>query len=102
VSLWSGSPRDCGIVYALRQIHRQASRPSRLGAFARTVGLATAALAVAAFLAAAQTTAVQPVHVLGIPVDFILFGLPLIGVALFHHENRVDLPAIHVTLGNAQ
>ena len=28
----------------------------------------------------------QPVMVFGIPVDFILFGLTLLGVALFHHK----------------
>ena len=28
---------------------------------------------------------IEPILVLGIPVDFILFGLTLIGVALFHH-----------------
>ena len=27
----------------------------------------------------------KPVYVFGIPVDFILFGLTLLGVALFHH-----------------
>jgi len=28
----------------------------------------------------------EPLLVLGIPVDFILFGLTLLGVALFHHH----------------
>jgi hypothetical protein len=28
----------------------------------------------------------QPVHLFGIPVDFILFGLTLLAVALFHHK----------------
>ena len=28
----------------------------------------------------------QPVFVLGIPLDFILFGLTLLGVAIFHHK----------------
>jgi Na+/H+ antiporter NhaD/arsenite permease-like protein len=52
---------------------------------------------VAAFLvpaspAAAETVTVTPVYVLGIPVDFILFGLTLLGVALFHrHTLRVAL-----------
>ena len=27
-----------------------------------------------------------PIYLLGIPVDFILFGLTLLGVALFHHH----------------
>jgi hypothetical protein len=30
--------------------------------------------------------AVAPPAILGVPVDFILFGLTLIGVALFHHH----------------
>jgi Na+/H+ antiporter NhaD/arsenite permease-like protein len=38
-----------------------------------------------ALAAAAETTAARPVFVLGIPVDFILFGLTLLGVAVFHH-----------------
>ena len=29
---------------------------------------------------------IEPILVLGIPVDFILFGLTLLGVALFHHH----------------
>ena len=39
--------------------------------------------------AAASTTGVysaQPVYLFGIPVDFILFGLTLLGVAVFHHK----------------
>jgi Na+/H+ antiporter NhaD/arsenite permease-like protein len=36
--------------------------------------------------ALAQTATVKPVYVLGIPVDFILFALTLIGVAVFHHK----------------
>jgi Na+/H+ antiporter NhaD/arsenite permease-like protein len=53
-----------------------------------------AAVAIAGVLfanpaAAASTTAVysaQPVYLFGIPVDFILFGLTLLGVAVFHHR----------------
>src|SRR5258708_31991600 len=33
-----------------------------------------------------QAAVVEPVLVLGIPVDFILFGLTLLGVALFHRH----------------
>ena len=29
---------------------------------------------------------IEPILILGIPVDFILFGLTLLGVALFHHK----------------
>jgi Na+/H+ antiporter NhaD/arsenite permease-like protein len=39
--------------------------------------------------AAASPTGVysaQPVYLFGIPVDFILFGLTLLGVAVFHHK----------------
>jgi Na+/H+ antiporter NhaD/arsenite permease-like protein len=35
---------------------------------------------------AAAAEAVTPVYLLGIPVDFILFGLTLLGVAVFHHH----------------
>jgi Na+/H+ antiporter NhaD/arsenite permease-like protein len=35
---------------------------------------------------AAAAEAVTPVYLLGIPVDFILFGLMLLGVAVFHHH----------------
>ena len=38
---------------------------------------------------AAPTTGLhlgQPVYLFGIPVDFILFGLTLLGVAIFHHK----------------
>jgi Na+/H+ antiporter NhaD/arsenite permease-like protein len=38
-----------------------------------------------ALAAAADTAAARPVFLLGIPVDFILFGLTLLGVAVFHH-----------------
>ena len=34
----------------------------------------------------AGTSTVTPVYVFGIPVDFILFALTLLGVALFHHH----------------
>ena len=40
-------------------------------------------------VAAASTTGIysaQPVYLFGIPVDFILFGLTLLGVAIFHHK----------------
>src|SRR4051794_39270199 len=33
-----------------------------------------------------RTTVIEPVLVLGIPVEFILFALTLLGVALFHHH----------------
>src|SRR5215475_9561682 len=33
-----------------------------------------------------EASVIEPIFVLGIPVDFILFGLTLVGVALFHHH----------------
>jgi len=42
-------------------------------------------LASPALAAAADPTIVRPIYVFGIPVDFILFGLTLLGVAIFHH-----------------
>ncbi len=44
-----------------------------------------ALLALVDIALAAEATAVRPVYVFGIPIDFILFGLTLLGVALFHH-----------------
>ncbi|KAB2920606.1 MAG: citrate transporter [Hyphomicrobiaceae bacterium] len=40
----------------------------------------------ASALAAPATASPEPVYLLGIPVDFILFALTLLGVALFHHH----------------
>ena len=36
-------------------------------------------------LAASPSGSPEPIYLLGIPVDFILFALTLLGVALFHH-----------------
>jgi Na+/H+ antiporter NhaD/arsenite permease-like protein len=46
------------------------------------------ALCISPALAAtgAGAAAVKPIYLLGIPIDFILFGLTLIGVAIFHHK----------------
>src|SRR5947208_10708598 len=35
---------------------------------------------------ATEVIVIEPILVLGIPVDFILFALTLLGVALFHHH----------------
>jgi Na+/H+ antiporter NhaD/arsenite permease-like protein len=46
---------------------------------------------------AAAAELVTPVSLLGVPVDFILFGLTLIGVAVFHHHTlRVALAGLAV------
>ena len=58
------------------------------------VSLARAA-AVAAFTIPVSAYAADAPAVLGVPVDFILFGLTLLGVALFHHHTlRVALTGL--------
>ena len=76
----------CGILIPIR------------AALPTTFPLAPACLAVAASLTLLISPAIaqphlpvlpdmaRPIYVLGIPVDFILFGLTLIGVAIFHHK----------------
>ena len=60
--------------------------PPRLqAAFAAALILALC-IAPAAAAPATGTYSAQPVFVFGIPVDFILFGLTLLGVAIFHHK----------------
>jgi Na+/H+ antiporter NhaD/arsenite permease-like protein len=61
------------------------------GGVAARASLAVAGASVVIFPAAAASAAsglaaAEPVFVFGIPVDFILFALTLIGVALFHHK----------------
>jgi Na+/H+ antiporter NhaD/arsenite permease-like protein len=65
------------------------AEPSRVQR--RAIGLIVAAvpslLAAPAIAAASPgASAIEPLYFLGIPVDFILFGLTLIGVAVFHHH----------------
>ena len=50
------------------------------------LGLGLAASLVAASVFAAGTALPEPPALAGIPIDFILFGLTLLGVALFHHH----------------
>jgi Na+/H+ antiporter NhaD/arsenite permease-like protein len=52
------------------------------------IGLALVLAAVGgpASAAAMASSGPEPLYLLGIPVDFILFGLTLLGVALFHHH----------------
>ena len=53
----------------------------------KTIGALTFCLALLATpVLAASPAGGEPVMVFGIPVDFILFGLTLLGVALFHHR----------------
>jgi len=53
---------------------------------AAATAFASAASAQATTGAAPAAGAATPVYVFGIPVDFILFALTLIGVAIFHHK----------------
>ncbi len=59
--------------------------PAQAFFFALAFALAVGVLSEPALAAAAGTETVKPVYVFGIPVDFILFGLTLLGVAVFHH-----------------
>ena len=60
---------------------------ARIATTAAAFALASAlTLALTVSPAAAQASTGRPVYVFGIPVDFILFALTLIGVALFHHK----------------
>ena len=46
-------------------------------------------------LAASSPGSPEPIYVLGVPVDFILFALTLLGVAVFHHQTlRVALAGL--------
>jgi Na+/H+ antiporter NhaD/arsenite permease-like protein len=64
-----------------------AARPAPAAATALAAAVLLAApLILAHPAAAASGTASEPLYLLGIPVDFILFGLTLLGVAVFHHH----------------
>lgn len=61
---------------------------------------ALCSFAAAAHAVSAQAVAVEPLQFLGIPVDFILFGLTLLGVALFHHHTlSVALAGLAIIVG---
>src|SRR5262245_33165484 len=72
-----------------RAVSSVRAEPSRVRR--RVIGLIVAAglsaLAAPAVAAVSpEASAIEPLYFLGIPVDFILFGLTLIGVAVFHHH----------------
>jgi Na+/H+ antiporter NhaD/arsenite permease-like protein len=56
------------------------------GAALAVLVIAWVAFASGAQAAPADSATATPVYLLGIPVDFILFGLTLVGVAIFHHK----------------
>jgi Na+/H+ antiporter NhaD/arsenite permease-like protein len=81
----TGASRD-GVRHGLERLpDRGRERPcQRRGArVGLAVGIPGILFALSPTLAAAAPA--EPLHVAGIPVDFILFGLTLLGVALFHH-----------------
>jgi Na+/H+ antiporter NhaD/arsenite permease-like protein len=58
----------------------------RAAAAAATLPIAFCLMLALPAAAAAPASAPEPISFLGIPVDFLLFGLTLLGVALFHHR----------------
>ena len=87
--LLSRSTPCCGIACVADRTAR--SSPLWQGAvpFVASASLAAAVVSIASPAAAATNAsglAAEPVFVFGIPVDFILFALTLIGVAIFHHK----------------
>ena len=87
--LLSRSTPCCGIACVADRTAR--SSPLWQGAvpFVASASLAAAVASIASPAAAATNASglsAGPVFVFGIPVDFILFALTLIGVALFHHK----------------
>ena len=87
--LLSRSTPCCGIACVADRTAR--SSPLWQGAvpFVASASLAAAVVSIASPAAAATNASglnAGPVFVFGIPVDFILFALTLIGVALFHHK----------------
>jgi Na+/H+ antiporter NhaD/arsenite permease-like protein len=86
VTISNGSEPRC------RLSHEQAvSTPARLTRAAMRLSAPILAAIIAmsaapAVAAPAVATLSQPVLIFGVPVDFILFGLTLLGVAIFHHK----------------
>jgi len=68
----------------LRPSHKDLPRVRRLAAAVAILGILLANPAAAASTTGAYSA--QPVYLFGVPVDFILFGLTLLGVAVFHHK----------------
>jgi Na+/H+ antiporter NhaD/arsenite permease-like protein len=83
--LLSCSTPCCGNLHVENPPSRSAfwALPRLQAAFAAIVILA---LCISPALAATGAAAAKPIYVFGIPVDFILFGLTLLGVAIFHHK----------------
>ena len=84
------STHCCGNIRVADRTVRSRPLWRSAGGVAARASLAVAGASVVVFSAAAASaasgSAVEPVFVFGIPVDFILFALTLIGVAFFHHK----------------
>jgi Na+/H+ antiporter NhaD/arsenite permease-like protein len=67
---------------------------------ARGVAFSAALLALFSGPVLAASSGPEPLYLLGIPVDFILFALTLLGVALFHHRTlQVALTGLAAIVG---
>ena len=88
--LLSYSTPCCAIAYNTNPSVRSSASTALLSRWLAATFAIAAILGALALPAAAATApgiaAVTPVYVFGIPVDFILFALTLIGVAVFHHK----------------
>src|SRR5262245_30927977 len=88
--------------------HAMSYAPSSYVDFRPAIRTCVVAVVVIAALLAQGGTAIaapagpspEPLYVLGIPVDFILFALTLLGVALFHHHTlQVALTGLAAIVG---
>ena len=87
--LLSCSTPCCGIACVADRTARSSPLWQGAGPFVASASLAAAVASIASPAAAATNAsglAAEPVFVFGIPVDFILFALTLLGVAIFHHK----------------
>ena len=87
--LLSRSTPCCGISCVADRTARSGPLWQGAGSFVASASLAAAVTSISSPAAAATNAsglAATPVFIFGIPVDFILFALTLIGVAIFHHK----------------
>ncbi len=76
----------CELFRIQEAFNRAAAHQPRDYLLIAAVTLPTVLCLTPAAAATVETSLARPVFVSGIPVDFILFGLTLIGVAIFHHK----------------
>jgi Na+/H+ antiporter NhaD/arsenite permease-like protein len=85
VSKVADAPGEGLVPLVSRRIVCQVLGRLRLFFAISALALVLVVLASPVLAAALENTTARPVFVLGIPIDFILFGLTLLGVAVFHH-----------------